>query len=161
MANVLIKNDEMLVAVVANDMKKIIEELSLYVLNQVRMSVIENVYNAYQPEYPNRHEMNGGFLGSWEKEGADTIRNIITSKIYSNPNAMILDEENYIHGSESGGDRRAGMPEYIQEGTGYDFDFNMPRDYWTPIAEMVKSGELDNILESAFTKFGIRYIKGL
>jgi hypothetical protein len=129
------------------------------VMNIVRPFILENVYNAYSPVAYDRDHPGGNFMDSWEAGDIVISGNTIHSEISSNPMLMALDPENFVHGSEIYGDVRQFMSEYIQEGTHFNFDFSMARDYFTPIEEAVKDGSIDAIVENEMSKLGIQWVK--
>ena len=161
MAGVPITNDFQLKAVFSAVMTTIVDELTDWLLNQVKMSVEANVYSYPEGSVYERLGNDGGFLGAWEKEVAKFASSYIESSVGINPLAMVLNAENHQHGNIAGEDRRAEMADLISTGTGYDFGGNaaIPRDFWSPIEQMVVDGSLDTVVENLFDKHGIRFTK--
>jgi hypothetical protein len=154
------KNDLELLALIMKDFLPITKDAGNYVLTQVQQTINEEVYDAYMPQKYERLGMNGGFIGSWTSEVGANGLNEIDATIFSDPFLMILNEEKFQHGSDWGGDRRAEMSEDIRYGKGYDFGFDMERDFWTPIQDFVDDGsEIDKAFEAGMSKRGIRFIK--
>ena len=153
-------NDAELTALLTNSFEDIINRVADRVIEEiVKPSVDENVYQAYLPRMYNRQGGMGGFLGAWEQETVSDGTGSIKTEIGVNPLSMVLDEEHYIHGSDLHGDVRSMLAEYIMSGLRYDFDFNMPRDFWTPIQTAINNGGIDKIIEAEMTKKGINWTK--
>jgi len=159
-SGVPITNDVQLIAVFAAEMTEIVNELTDWLLTQVRMSVEASVYSYPEGSMYERLGADGGFLGAWEKEVAKFASSYIESSVGINPLAMVLNAERHQHGNV-GEDRRAEMADFISTGTGYDFGGNaaIPRDFWSPIIQIVEDGSLDVVLENLFGKHGIRFTK--
>lgn len=65
----------------------------------IKKSIQNNVYNKYVPkEYPRQLDR-GGFLGSWDFEKVNDKKYSTHINIHSFPDDMLLDRENFIHGS--------------------------------------------------------------
>lgn len=154
-----VTNDILLMQSLAKDVQKIIDEVAEYVLGQVIMSVNEEVYGFAEGKYE-RLGFNGGFIGSWQKEVAKIVGNHISSLVSSDPSRMVYNSEKFQHGNEVV-DRRSQMAELIASGDGYDFGgaAAVPRDFWSTIEEMVNDGSLDKVIEGAFTRHGIKFVK--
>jgi hypothetical protein len=152
-------NDGELMLQLLKDFEGIIDRVAeRVIMNIIRPFILENVYEAYDPVAYNRDHSGGKFIDAWE-QNTQVAGNTISSEIAVNPMNMALDPENFIHGSDVWGDVRDMMAQYIQEGSHYNFDFNMARDYWTPIEEAVKNGEIDKIIENEMDKLGIQWVK--
>jgi len=160
-SGVPITDDIQLMAVFSAEMAAIVDELTEWLLSQVRMSVEANVYSYPEGSMYERLGADGGFLGAWEKEVAKFASPYIESSVGINPLAMVLNAERHQHGNLSGEDRRAEMADLISTGRGYDFGGNaaIPRDFWSPIEQMVVDGSLDVALENLFGKHGIQFTK--
>jgi hypothetical protein len=154
-----ITNDAILMQVLGNDFMRIVDDLSKWLVQQIKMSIWANVYMVgNEPSMYERLGEDGGFLGAWENETAKFIGNYVSSKVGMNPDLMDYNPDMHQHGNPSE-DRREYMDELIAMGDGYDFGGNamMRRDYWSTIAEMIDSGELDSVFESIMTKHGIKF----
>ena len=158
------RNDMELEMIVLLDMAKVVEDLSKWILYQITMSVKEEVYGWDEGEY-DRLEMDGGFLGAWKTFGTKLIEKYVEAKVGIDPWSMYYssDDEGNHHGNESV-DRRRDLADYIREGTNYDGyeDGNAaayPRDFWSPIEQMVLDGSMDEALENIFRKYGISFRK--
>ena len=160
MAGIPINSSEMLLQVLGADMVKVIDDVAKWIVMQIKISIMSNVYNYPPSEDYVRLAEDGGFLGAWEQEATTFAGNYISAKIGMNPDLMDYNPEEYQHGN-SGEDRRDRLDEYIAMGSGYDFGGNasMKRDYWSPIEQMVDDGSLDETLEWAFRKNGISFLR--
>jgi hypothetical protein len=151
-------NDAELIKMISKDIEKCTDSLGQFALNQIIQSVWSEVYSYIGSGKYHRQGMKGGFIGSWKKKTTPFNGTEITSEIASDPTSMVLDEDNFIHGSKSGGDRRADLPRLIQEGLGYDWNFSLSRDYWTLIEDMTSNGVFDQVFEAEMHKRGIIWI---
>jgi len=163
--SVPIKSSEMLMQVIGDDMTEVVDDLINWLLEELQKSIEEVVYNAGTPTVYSRQRYDGGLIGSFLKK--DTIRtmNVIESGIEQDPTTMNVDPDNYIHGSHDWEieDVREFITDWIIGGDSGNLFGNgywrAPRDFWTPIENMVNDGSLDNAFEMFMTKHGIQYIK--
>ena len=169
-SGVPITNDIQLMAAFSAEMTAIVDELTEWLLTQVRMSVEANVYSYPEGSMYERLGADGGFLGAWGKEVAKFASSYIESMVGIDPlgalqlegaTAMQYNPDMHQHGNSVGDDRREGLAQLIESGTGYDFGGNaaIPRDFWSPIIQIVEDGSLDVVLENLFGKHGIRFTK--
>ena len=104
-----ISSDEELNAVILNDLKDIIDEVNLLIYDEVRTSIVDNVYSAYNS--PNgwyeRLEDRGGLLGSFTTEDAKIDGQTVEARTFHDPFGlfdsraeMVNDSDNFIHGSD-------------------------------------------------------------
>jgi len=152
----LIKNDAMLLKTIGNDLVKVIDDVSKWILNQIEQSLISNVYNYPEGDYE-RLEQNGGLLGAWKKDATEFIGNYISVNVGFDPSLLAYVPSLHQHGSLSE-DRRQNMPQLIEEAPsdGYDFggSASIRRPFWDVIEKSLSDGSLDAALESAFTRHG-------
>lgn len=144
----LIDNDDALAEVIAEDLRKIVQEIADEIVEMIKESVLTIVYEPYEPSMYERQKENGGFYDSWTNDNLviNKIMNgaSISTNIFSDALKMAYSPSQYIHGSNEGGDRREIMDAAIAEGTNYDFDSEIgegwwqePRDYWAPVIDML------------------------
>jgi hypothetical protein len=167
----MILNDQQLTAIVVLDMTDIINEVADQLLKKLKDSggFIETiVYGAGSPSWYPRQKESGGLLGAYDKTDATVAGTTITAEVGEHPERMTFDPENFIHGSyywkDGTTDIRKILSDIITEGTSGplfgDTGFWMsPRDFWQPLLDMLESGEVDTMIESAFTKRKIKFIK--
>ena len=162
-----ITNDEQLNAIILGDLKKIIDEVAEKVFLKLRESIQQNVYDAGTPTTYNRQLDSGGLLGSFAKQNVTQSGQTIESKIDQDPMSMTHDPDNFIHGSnfwKGGDDIREYLAEMIINGDtkspmigdrfGSGF-WTSPRDFWTPMMDMINNGDIDRMIEQAFSSRGI------
>jgi hypothetical protein len=156
------RNETELLAMMSKDFLKIVEETSQYTLDQTEKEIELTVYNSF-PESPwyKRLERHGGYLGSWVQDTVLTAPDEIEGSVQSDPSLMVLDEQNYIHGSSFFGDQRSEMTENIVTGKNYDWGGNasISRDFWSDVETMVTNGSLDAVFENGMRKRNINFIK--
>ena len=161
----MILNDAQLDAQLLFDFKGIIDEVSYKILQALLESIEKEVYNAGIPQLYHRHRYAGGLLGSWEKSDAKILGQEVYSRIDSNLNMMVTYPDEFIHGSNHWvmDDIRELLAEIIIEGKsgplfGEGF-WTQPRDFWTPVIEMLTNGKVDKLIENAMTTRGIIWRK--
>jgi hypothetical protein len=172
-------NDEDLYAAIYADLFDMIGEVSERSVEVVKQNVKDIVYDPYEDKVKiyDRQGEEGGFLGSWQYRYEKTTSNTISTKVYSDAESMILDNERSIHGSptpfekqkdvflhaiKSADDRRPFLDRAIAEGTDYDWGtkdmdqawWSKPRDYWSPsIKFLMRDGTISKVCK--------RFLKGL
>ena len=155
--------DSLLLAM-SNDVEQMVSAIGDAYVGVVQEYVQEYVYNPYTPRiYDRTHEFYDSWTYKQQRSGLS-----INGEIFSDPDKMSFDPENFIHGS--GGlypfapmayqdfgavDRRSIMAQIVAEGTNFDFYipeekadkgdnwWARPRDYWTP-----SIGEIDGTINS-------------
>jgi hypothetical protein len=149
-------NDEELMLMIGNDLQKVIEQLADWILGQITMSLMDNVYSFPEGNTYQRLEMDGGVLGSFTKQITDFTGNYVEAKVFSDPNLMVYDPEKHVHGNLAE-DRRPEILQDIETGTNYDFGGNseIPREFWSIIENMVSDGTLDSVFEGIMLQHGI------
>ena len=154
-------NDEALMLMIGADIQKIIDQLADWILGQITMSLLDNVYSFPEGRMYQRLEMDGGVLGSFTKEISDFAVNYVEAKVFSDPSRMIYDGGMHEHGN-SNTDRREEVLEDIEKGINYDFGSNASemRPFWQPILDLVDSGELNSVFEAMMSQSGINFIRG-
>ena len=153
-------NDSSLLAAITMDIHKSMETLSEVIVETVKDSVKEIVYDPYThlvKKYE-RLEEHGGFLGSWRSD-KHNARNKISFWVYSDADMMTYEPDKFQHGA-MGEDRRDIMDRAIAEGSDYDFEpapeggeywWATNRDYWTPVISELNEGGLDRFVRYSFS----------
>lgn len=157
-----ITNNIALLDVIGRDMEKVIADVVNAIIEIIKKSILENVYDLPKGEEYERLGEYGGFLGAWDAEEIQRVGNLISSRISMNPDLMKYDAEQHQHGNLSE-DRRDRMDKIILFGRDYDFGGNAsaPRDYWTFVENWIDSGQADFYIERAFNKYGIAFRRGI
>ena len=157
-----ITNDIQLLVIVGGDMKAVMDDMSDKIVEIIKTSIENKVYNWPAGQYKRLGE-NGGFLGAWSKEVTELIGNTISNTIDMDANLLRYEPSLHQHGSLEE-DRTEYMDTLIQEAPigGYDFGGSAasPRDYWSDVVDYVESGLADWDLEAIFRKHGISFIRG-
>lgn len=134
-------NQNDLLNAIANDIQGVVDSAANALNAQMIQHVLDIVYRPYDDKVKRyqRHYFGGGFVGSWTVK-TDRLGRQTVSKIFSDPEKMVLDSERYVHGMSMDAmnddlgiavlddrdfgfevDRRPNMAAHIAEGTGYDF----------------------------------------
>ena len=172
----MIDNDDALNAMVMKDLYDIIDEVTDQLLEKLKEKIDEEVYGAGTPSKKKngyiRRMDNGGLRGSFEKSSTIKSMQSVTNSIEHFPENMDLDSDNNVHGSnfwEGGKDIRSILVDMIINGgsgtphVGDRFGggfWTDSRDFWTPFLEMLTDGTVNKLIESAFDKRGIVWIRG-
>ena len=161
---VLANNDIELMDAIGRDMKLVIDEVASKILEMLIDSINQVVYDAGVPHLYRRLEMNGGLSGEWRKSNAEIIGNEIISTIDSDPTTLVVDPENFVHGSNHWemDDISGLLNEIIIEGKsgpyfGEGF-WREPRDFWSPIIAMLEDGTVDSMIAESMIKNGINLV---
>ena len=167
----LIDNDDLMTYALTKEMTSIIDSIMDKLLIELKKQIQEIVYNAYIPKVYDRQGEQGGLLGEWIKTSEKPVinGNIISSGIEEMPDWMVVDSENFIHGSVGlwvMDDIRELLTEIITEGkTGSHFDFAQdlsfkePRDFWQAFINLLDSGKIEELIEEEFNSRNIVYDK--
>lgn len=163
MSDQFITNDAMLLKIIGEDLKKVIDDMSQWVVERVQESIFKNVYSYPETDTYKRLGFDGGFIGAWAKEVTDLVGNIITNNISMVPSMMEYNPDEHQHGN-SVEDRREYMDKFIAEANTGSYDFggaaSVRRDYWTEVENAINNGEFDNQLEKIMVLHGISFIRG-
>ena len=160
-----ITNDAMLLLIIGEDLKVIIDELAKWLLEELQKSIEGVVYGAGNPSVYQRQRYDGGLIGSFLKKDTNRVASLIESGIEQDPTNMNVDPENYIHGSLDWemDDVRELLTDWIIGGdSGNRFGngfWRAPRDFWTPIESMISDGRLDATFERLMTAHGIVFTR--
>lgn len=165
----MILNDAQLDAQLLFDFKGIIDEVTYKILLKLRESIEREVYDAGTPS-PNdgyrRLKYMGGLIGSFEKLDTNILGRTVEGSIKQDPMTMVNDPDNFTHGSNFWNvtdDIRTMLSDIIIGGKSGDLFgpgfWRSPRDFWTPIIEMLTNGEVDKLIENAMTTRGIIWRK--
>lgn len=161
----MFKNDDELNAALLNDFMGMIDELTIEFLNKLLEYIETEVYDVGSPQWYDRNKLNGGLLGSFEASNTKKVMQRIFQTIAQNPNSMILDSDEFIHGSNYWvmDDIRDLLTEIVVEGKSGklfgDGFWRQPRDFWTPMMDFLQTAEADKIFENIMTKHGIVWKK--
>jgi hypothetical protein len=163
-----ITNDIQLNAIVLNDLKSIVDEVTEKVYQKLRESMLKIVYGAGVPNVYDRQMDNGGLLGSFDKHSAKVAGQNVEGSIDQDPSGMTINPDQFIHGSnffDKGDDVRDYLTGMIITGRpdiGPYFGENWwrePRDFWTPMMDLINNGDVDRMIEAAFNSRGIIWKK--
>ena len=166
-----IDNDADLQSQMIQDLKDIIDEVSVLLLTDLREKIKEEVYGAGTPSAYSRNKLDGGLEGSFDVSDVEALGLTIQSIISQDPLTMVHDPAHFIHGSnywEFGNDVRDILSDMIINGNtgtphvggifGEGF-WTEPRNFWKPFLEILdKNG--NHYIEEAFQARGIQYTIG-
>jgi len=157
-----ITNDAMLMQIIGNDLRKIMDDVTQVILENIKEVVFLNVYEdyPYSGDYVRLMD-SGGFLDAWSKDTAKFIGNEISARVGYDWARMEYNPDEHQHGN-SVLDRRKNLAEYIESGNNYDFGgyAGEARPFWNVVERMLEDGSFDAILEGAFVAHDISFIRG-
>lgn len=162
-----ITNDAQMSAIlndIAHDVAKAVAD-RLYDLNRAEIEAI--VYGAGSPKVYERSPHGQGFVDAWDTKTTKNS-NGATSELYYEPQKMMVDTDNYIHGSPSSGDIRNVLAEIIYDGLSGDrFGegyWRQPRDAFREVvkrfSQSLDKWIVDEFVKRGFSRSQIKYIKG-
>lgn len=153
---------------IAHDVAKAVAD-KLYQTNQEEIEAI--VYKGYicpDPNDPNRYKRSesGGFKDAWETKVSKG-----TAELNYAPEKMVLDENNYVHGSPESGDIRTELATIIYEGIGsgsyHRFGYGTyaePRDAFRELIKRCNQSLdkwiVDEFVKRGFSRKDIKYVIG-
>lgn len=166
-------NDKELRDSIMSDLSSIVEEVTDKIFDELRNSIETNVYGAGTPDWYSRRMDDHGLLGSFDKEGVLRSGNMVRERILGNTDSMELTPDEFVHGSNywDRDDVRdilydiiingQNSPEHPRVGKlfGESGFWTEPRDFWTPIVDLIKDGRADRMIEKAFDSRGIIWKK--
>lgn len=159
-------NDAQLNAAILNDFQGIIDKVAEDILQEVLDSIEDVVYGAGTPKVYERWGKNQGLLDIFYKTDAQIIGQSVQSNIDNDPSILKHEPDFFIHGSnysKKGDDVREVILDIITEGlSGYLFGpgwWQYPRDFFTPLINKIKRGDLDHYLESEMSRRNIQWKK--
>lgn len=154
--------------VILND---IIHDVAVAVANRLydlnRAEIEEIVYGAGNPKVYERSPDGQGFVDAWETKDNHSL-NTHTAELNYAPERMMVDEDNFVHGSPSSGDIRSALAEIIYGGlSGARFGdgyWRQPRDAFKAIIKRCNQSLdgwiVDEFVKRGFSRSQIKYIKG-
>jgi hypothetical protein len=162
----------MMDAVMHEVAEKALDNVAKEVLELLRKSIQENVYDPYTAKVRvyDRQPFAKSFLGSWKNEPVKTLGNTISATIDQDTERMEHDPKHFIHGSnhsDQGDDIREALAEILNEGlTGSYFDWTQPppywwkerRPYWDQFVVMFEDGTIHRLMIKEFALLGIKLI---
>lgn len=136
----------------------------LYQTNRDEIDAI--VYGAYSPLVYQRSPNGSSFKDAWETKVSKG-----TAELNYAPERMMLDEDNYVHGSPSSGDIRTELATIIYEGIGsgsyHKFGYGAysePRDAFRELIKRCNQSLdkwiVDEFVKRGFSRKDIKYVIG-
>jgi len=161
----IFKNDKQITNFFTSEMKLILDEVAEKIILELQKKIDEKVYNGFTPTTYSRQMDNGGLRDLWQAKPSKKRGDTVKVKIEEEPDLMTHDPDNFIHGSNywTKNDIRDILSNIVIEGKSGDLfgdgEWRQPRDFWTPLIDMLDSGEINKMLESGFKSRGINFIR--
>jgi hypothetical protein len=146
------------------DMSVVVNAVVDEIIKELKKKMDEIVYSNDPAWYPRQYS-NGGLYELWEKSKGKGSKSSLSYEIKEHPENLTNEPDAFIHGSnywESTDIRGMLAGLVIEGGSGPLFGegfWRGPRDFWTPLIEMIENGEFEAIIERTFKSLGIIYIK--
>jgi hypothetical protein len=162
-----ITSPEQLKMLLTFDLEIVFDELMDAIVKELKKQMDIAVYDAYSPSFYNRQGDSGGLRSLWEKSHVLQGAGGITAVIEEHPENLNNDPDLFIHGSNFWGDvtditdMLSGI--VIGGGSGPLFGYGAwsePRDFWTPLIEMIEAHKFDGIIEGVLKRLGLTFEKG-
>lgn len=149
---------------VMKDMGVVVNAVVDAIIEELQKKMDEIVYSD-SPEWYPRQYSNGGLYELWEKSKGKGSKNSLSYEIKEHPENLTNEPDAFIHGSNYWvstdiTDILADI--VIGGGSGPLFGegfWRAPRDFWTPLIEMIEDGEFESVIEETLKSLGILYIK--
>jgi len=162
---VKIKNETVLKTIMLNQMKSVMDMVVDEILESLKKNIDKKVYNSFSPTVYERLGDNGGLRDLWEEEKAKIKNGKVIGEVKEQPQRLILNEDLFQHGSRFWyqNDIRDMIAYIVIEGKSGDFfgdgKWRKPRDFWHPLIDKLDSGQINQIIEKAFRKHKIKFIR--
>lgn len=160
------KNDTQVTNFFTSEMKKVLDIVAEKMILKLQEKIDEKVYNSFTPTTYNRQMDNGGLRDLWRANPSRRKGDKVSVKVKEEPEFLTHTPEEFIHGSnhsKKGDDIRKVLAEFVLEGESGDLFgdgvWRDKRDFWTPFIDMLDDGEINTIIEDAFTAVGINFIR--
>ena len=147
------------------DMSIVVNAVVDEIIEELKKKMDEIVYSDSPAWYPRQYS-NGGLYELWEKSKGKGSKNSLSYEIKEHPEKLTHEPKAFIHGSRfwKKGDNITQILADIVIGGGSGPLFGSgfwtePRDFWTPLTEMIESGEFEGIIERTLKSLGIIFIK--
>jgi len=165
-----IKNETQLKLIMLNQMKSVMDMIVDDILELLKKNIDKKVYNAFSPVKYERLGNNGGLRDLWQEEKSKTVGGRVIGEVKESPERLILNQDNFQHGSkfkrQEGwyeSDIREALAEIVIEGKSGDLfgdgKWRKPRDFWHPLIDKLDAGQINQIIEKAFKKHKIKFIR--
>ena len=160
-----ITNDTVLATVLNSIVYEVISIVSEKVLAQLKADIERDVY--LFGGFPNKFYYMGmgiptfQFEKSWKLDDIKQMAMTTVRNIFEDVYSMQYDPQNFLHGSEYGGDRRAELADDLNvSGVAKNSDFpehgKERQPYWDNfIREMLDEGQIEKWLSEELAKYGI------
>lgn len=156
-----ITDPEQLKKMLNKDMDIVVNAVVDAIIKELKKKMDEIVYSDDPAWYPRQYS-SGGLYILWEKYKKKSL----SYEIKENPANLNHDPNEFIHGSNywavTNNITTMLADIVIGGGSGPLFGegfWREPRDFWTPLIEMIESGEFEKIIEQTFKQLNIKFIK--
>lgn len=162
-----IKNETQLKAIMLSQMKSVVDMVVDEILESLKKNIDKKVYNSYSPVEGGYQRLgdNGGLRDLWEEEKSKIKNSKIIGEIKERPERLVLNEDNFQHGSRFWyrNDIRDMLAYIVIEGKSGDLfgegAWRKPRDFWHPLIDKLDAGQINKMIEKAFRKHKIKFIR--
>jgi hypothetical protein len=164
---VKIKNETVLKTIMLNQMKSVMDMVVDEILESLKKNIDKKVYNSFSPSKDGYQRLgdNGGLRDLWEEEEAKIKNGKVIGEVKEKPERLVLNEDLFQHGSRFWyqNDIRDMIAYIVIEGKSGDLfgdgKWRKPRDFWHPLIDKLDSGQVNQIIEKAFRKHKIKFIR--
>jgi hypothetical protein len=164
---VKIKNETVLKTIMLNQMKSVMDMVVDEILESLKKNIDKKVYNSFSPSKNGYQRLgdNGGLRDLWEEEEAKIKNGKVIGEVKEKPERLVLNEDLFQHGSRFWyqNDIRDMIAYIVIEGKSGDLfgegKWRKPRDFWHPLIDKLDAGQINQIIEKAFRKHKIKFIR--
>ena len=162
-----IKNETVLKTIMLNQMKSVMDMVVDEILESLKKNIDKKVYNSFSPSKDGYQRLgdNGGLRDLWEEEKAKIKNGKVIGEVKEKSERLVLNEDLFQHGSRFWyqNDIRDMIAYIVIEGKSGDLfgegKWRKPRDFWNPLIDKLDSGQINQIIEKAFRKHKIKFIR--
>jgi len=160
-----IQNETQLKLIILSQMKSVMDMVVDEILELLKKNIDKKVYNSFSPTTYERLGDNGGLRDLWEEERAKIVNGKVIGEVKEKPERLILNEDEFQHGSRFWyqNDIRDMLAYIVIEGKSGDLfgdgEWRKPRDFWHPLIDELDDGKINQIIEKAFRKHKIKFIR--
>lgn len=161
------RTEEELVSLMLLQMQPVIDMVLDLVLEELKDQIDKKVYDAFSPEGYDRLGDSGGLRSLWDNDNSRIIGRKVVGEITEYPEDLGWNPEkdHWQHGSHHWikSDIRDILSRIVIEGKSGDMFgegvWREPRDFWTPLQNMLDNGKLDEFIQESFTKYKINFVR--
>lgn len=162
-----IDNEQALKAVILLQMKPVVDYVVDEILESLKKNIDKHVYNSYSPVEGGYQRLgdDGGLRNLWENKKSEIKDGKVIGTVKEEPERLVTNADLFQHGSNywERTDIRDLIAHIVIEGKSGDLfgegEWRKPRDFWHPLIDKLDAGQVNKLIEKAFKKYKIKFVK--